>query len=165
MLTEEQEHIELFLKHYYIHEIQRLQQNEFHYISFVLIAQCIELLGTLLDDKPFRAQNQARKRFNLALVKLFPKGYAKKNLKGEIYEHYRCNMSHRFLPSKYITFKKSTSKEEHLSIDNNGIITLSAEQLAVDLEEAVHKIIHRMHNGLLKPKKTGLDFKQLLNFD
>ena len=165
MLTEEQEHIELFLKHYYIKEIQRLQQNGFHYISFVLIAQCIELLGTLLDDKPFRAQNQARKRFNLALVKLFSKTYAKRNLKGEIYEHYRCNMSHRFLPSKYIAFKKSTSLEDHLSMDQNGVITLGAEQLAKDLEEAVYKIIHRMHSGLLKPKKTGLDFKQLLDIE
>ncbi len=161
-MTEEQEDIARFLKHFYIDEIQRLQKEGFYYVSFVLIAQSIELLGTLLDDKPFRAQNQARKRFNLALIKLFPKKYGKNNLKGEIYEHYRCNMSHRFLPSKYIHFENSVVEDKHVSKDENNIITLGAEQLAHDLEEAVYKVIERMRSGRLRSKKTGLDFKQLM---
>lgn len=161
-MTEEQQNIRKFLEHYYIAEIQRLQLQGFHYVSFVLIAQSIELLGTILDDKPFRAQNQARKRFNIALIKLFPKKYGQTNLNGELYEHYRCNMSHRFLPSKYIRFEKTVPEDNHLSKDANGVITIGAEQIAKDLQFAVNKLIDRMATGKLKLKKTGLDFNQLL---
>jgi hypothetical protein len=162
-MNEEQQHIVKFLRYYYIDQIQGLQAAGFSYISFVLIAQSIELLGTLLDDKPFRAQNQARKRFNLALVKLFPSKYAKTNLESELYEHYRCNMSHRFLPSKYIRFETNIPDEQHLSVDKEGVITLGAEQLAVDLRYAVNKMIVRIESGTTLPKKTGLDFTQFIN--
>ena len=55
MENEEQiKQIKLFLDEVIVQELGKLQQINLSYMQFVLMGQAIEVLGSFLDNKPFR---------------------------------------------------------------------------------------------------------------
>lgn len=150
-----------FIEHYFINEIDRLNKNNFGYFSFVIIAQAIEMLGAALDDKPFRAKNQSRKRFELGIRALFDERYRQLNANGWLYENFRCNMSHLFVPSNAIlllTKKQATENETHLSKKGDTVIFI-AEDFQKDLKKACLFFLKKMDKGQIKAKKIGESFE------
>lgn len=150
-----------FVQHYFIEEIARLNQHNFGYFSFVVIAQAIEMLGAALDDKPFRAKNQSRKRFDLGIRALFDERYQRLAINGWLYENFRCNMSHLFVPSNAIlllTREQATENEKHLSKKGESVIFI-AEDFQEDLRKACLFFIKKIDKGQVKPKKIGGSFE------
>ncbi|MCP4521998.1 MAG: hypothetical protein GY827_09970 [Cytophagales bacterium] len=157
-MNKELEELKYFVQHYFVNEIERLNKNEFGYFSFVLIAQAIEILGAVLDDKPFRAKNQSRKRFDLAIKALFDVRYQRLNYKGWLYENFRCNMSHLFMPSNAIILTTREEVEDgmvHLEKKDNTVVFI-AEDFQYDLKKACKYLVKKIDKGQVKPKKLGI---------
>ncbi len=162
-MQQELQDLKLFIEHHFIDEIKRLNEHEFGYFSFVLISQAIEILGACLDDKPFRAKNQSRKRFDLAIRALFSPQYQRLNYKGWLYENFRCNMSHLFVPSnsiKLLTKNEADEIQIHLSKIDNTVIFI-AEDFQKDLRKACLYLFKKMDKGQIKPKKIGISLQQI----
>lgn len=162
-MEQELQDLKLFIEHHFVNEIDRLNEHHFGYFSFVLISQAIEILGACLDDKPFRAKNQSRKRFELAIRALFPPQYQRLNYKGWLYENFRCNMSHLFVPSNSIillTKNQATETQTHLSLEGNSVIFI-AEDFQKDLRKACLYLFKKMEKGQIKSKKIGISLQQV----
>ncbi len=103
-----------FIKKTLIEDIEKIQQvHGYAYISFSLISQGIELLGSLIDSYDFTEPNKSKKRFNNALKEFFPEKYKDKNL----YDNLRCGLLHIFLPQKDLVL--SEQKETILKNQKN----------------------------------------------
>lgn len=166
-MEQELQDLKLFIEHHFIDEIDRLNDHDFGYFSFVLVSQAIEILGACLDDKPFRAKNQSRKRFEIAIRALFPTHYQRLNYKGWLYENFRCNMSHLFVPSNSImllTKNQANETQIHLSKENDCVIFI-AEDFQRDLRKACLYLFKKMEKGQIKPKKIGISLQQQIKKD
>lgn len=118
----------------------------------------IETAGALLDEKPFKAKGQGKKRFELALKKLFPSVYVQVNLKANLYNQLRSHMAHCMLPAKTILL--ISDKHQHLSY-NEEQWNISIEVLFNDYRKAMEKLLELLRDGKLKNKR--IDFNASLN--
>ncbi len=149
-----------FIKKTFINEFGRLQEQGFHYVSIMLMAQGIETLGSFLDDKPFRAERQSSKRFSLAINRLFPKQYRKANNNYWLYNKLRNHMAHMFVPSSFLILCTTADKPEgktHLSYDGEKMIII-AEDFYLDFKSACEKLIKKIDNKEVSSKKIGSNF-------
>ncbi|MFN8436210.1 MAG: hypothetical protein U0V72_01125 [Cytophagales bacterium] len=138
----------------YLEEVEFLIKAQKYQLSFLLLSQIIEFLGSLIDDKPLRAKDQSKKRFSLALKKLFKAEYHKANDKDFLYYQYRCNMSHLLSGSANIllTNSEKTPKILHLKTNNNKLL-LVIEPLFEDTQLACQKFMFKLKNNEYKAKK------------
>ena len=143
-----------FIQKYLLHEPQQMQQAgvQLHLLSAMVHG--IETAGALLDDKPFKAKGQGRKRFELALKKLFPKIYIETDLKSNLYNQLRSHMAHCMLPAKTILL--TSTQYQHLS-HNDGQWNVSIEVLFADYQKAMEKLLELVKGGKLKNKRIDFD--------
>ena len=71
--------IEDFLRKTIVNDVRFLIDNEKYYSALIILSQSIETLGAFIDNKPFRAKMQSKKRFGMALKMLFPREYKRAN--------------------------------------------------------------------------------------
>ncbi|MCF8373560.1 MAG: hypothetical protein K9H64_18210 [Bacteroidales bacterium] len=147
-----------FIEKMILSEVTRLQEQGFYYLSFFVISQAIEFLGSFLDDKPFRAKQQSQKRFNAAIARLFPAGYGKLNKDSWLYQKLRNHLAHSFLPSSWIVFssKNENPKAKHLGRQGKKTVFV-AEDFLKDFEFACNTLFAKIESGEIKPKKLGSD--------
>ena len=149
-----------FIQKYFVEEVERMQTEGFQYFSFVLIAQIIEAMGGFLDNKPLRAKGQSKKRFGRAIKALFSHPFRKANIDDWLYFHFRCTMSHLFLPSGrlFLVHRKEATQKglTHLS-HYEGRLVLVAEDFAADLRAACQKLLEKVEKGTvdLQPLDVG----------
>lgn len=163
MDNDKKQEVRNFIKKIVLGEIKRLQQHDFHYLSFFLMSQSIELLGSFLDNKPFRARQQSHKRFAAAIQELFPAKYQRLNQNDWLYHKLRNHLAHSFLPSSWIRFTSHTKdpNAKHLSrIDKKTIFV--AEEFLKDFETACLSLLDKIDAGAIKLKK--MDFEGMGDF-
>ena len=113
------------------------------------ITHGIETAGALLDNLPYKAKGQGRKRFDLALKKLFPASYGEANGRISLYTQLRSHLSHCMIPANNVAV--SPVKEHHLHFDGK-LLEISLCTLYVDYRCAILKLIQLIEEGKLKNK-------------
>ena len=117
--TEEKD-INWFLDTVICRDIKSVIDNGGAYLAFGLIAQAIEVLGALLDEKEFddHTDKTPSKRFSLAICKVFRKinpkynEFAKRDHPFDLWTHLRCGMAHVMRPNSNIVFSAKNDAEE-----------------------------------------------------
>ncbi len=149
-----------YLKDNLLEQSARLVKSELKVPAFVFYAQLIELFGVFFDNKPLRVKEQARKRFNQAIVNLFSKEYVALNHADWLYLNYRCSMIHALLPSPFVILltqkEVSGTNYKHLQKLPSGKLVLVLEDLQQDVEKALTDLVFMLENEEVAPKETGL---------
>ncbi|TSA32634.1 MAG: hypothetical protein D4R64_15645 [Porphyromonadaceae bacterium] len=116
--------------------------------KFILIAVGIEFLGACLDRQHIKATARSEKRFNSAIVKLFPKKYhhfVKKESVPNLYFDFRCPIIHHFKHGQSLFLCSAEDaldgKEKHLSYHPDGSLILVVEEFYRDLVSAGLELI------------------------
>lgn len=145
--------------------IDDMIDQEYHYHSFIFMAQAIELFGALLDTDNIHIERMSRKRFERAIERLFPVKYHSfigKNNDYDLYKNLRCGLCHVLVPGQRVvlTNREEAKKEKnvHLSIiEDNGkkYLVLVSNNLRDDLKLAFEK--------LKEPNKYKIQIKKDLN--
>ena len=148
-----------FLENKLLKEIQRLQNNGFYYLSYIVISQAIEFIGAFLDSKPIRARGQSKRRFRNALSQLFSGRYELLNSNDFLYDKLRSHITHSIFPSTwlFLTSRKENPDLKHLS-KYNGKLVFIAEDFFEDFSKACLRLISLIENGDLKDKKLANDY-------
>ena len=139
-----------FIREHITGEIRGLLDDGHVRAAFVLMAQSIEVLGSYLDTKPFRARGQSKIRFGNALYYLFPGRYSYYNKGHRLYDQFRSGMTHMFIPSSHL--KLVSGGDVHL-VEEEGRLILNARTLLSDIERAGEKVLQMLESGELKQKK------------
>ena len=143
-----------FLREWVIAGLIDLQKAGFHYYSFIVMAQAVEVLGAFLDEKPFRAKEQARARFQKAMRVLFPPPYARLNEGDGLYHKLRNHLAHFLVPSSELiltTREALQPGQVHLGVWE-GRTVLVAEDFLHDLVRATNMIIRKLEEGKIREK-------------
>jgi len=135
-----------------IRDIKKVIDADCAYLAFGLIAQGIETLGAILDEKKIHDNDKglSEKRFRSAIRTLFnwqgslyPK-YAAENSEYDLFEYLRCGMSHVLRPAGKVAF--TTKKEskidgtKHLEVaKETGKLILVIEEFYEDFHRACKK--------------------------
>jgi len=114
--------------------------------KFMVIALGIEFLGACLDKQHLNATARSEKRFNSALLRLFPNKYhhfAKMGSVPYLYTDFRCQVIHQFRPAKtvFLCSSDAVNPTAHLTYNNEGSLILVAEVFYQDLAAAALKLI------------------------
>jgi hypothetical protein len=132
-----------FINHVLIDEIGDVVDHH-KWLSFILLCSGIEFLGGCLDheEKNLNAENRSAKRFNDAILKLFPSKYHSFIKKGKdcLYSQLRCGMNHVALPGLGIALSERNSNLGNLSEWNNRTIII-AEDFYSDFKNACQMVI------------------------
>lgn len=115
----------------------------------------IETAGALLDPLPFKAKGQGKKRFDLAIRKLFPAEYMQANQHVNLYSQLRSHMAHCMLPAKTIEIHIE-QEAQHLRFADN-VLQISLNSFFDDYMRAIKKLIGMLESGNLKNKKIVLE--------
>lgn len=115
--------------------------------KFILIAVGIEFLGACLDRQHLKTTARGEKRFNLALIKLFPKKYhhfTKLSSVPNLYNDFRCPILHQLkAENSLILFSREDAGENrHLTYNQKGSLILVAEDFYHDLTGAASAMIN-----------------------
>ena len=153
-----------FIRTVLISDISRLIYDcKLYYLSFGVIAQGIEFLGSCLDELPFDDPTQAEKRFQRAIRRLFKpcnNAYIKYNSpKAEyyLYRDLRCGLIHMVRPkNRVVLTSRAESLEDHTRhLANHGDkLVLVAEDFFDDLKRASQSVIWKIENDKLTNRKT-----------
>lgn len=119
------------------------------------MAQGIETAGALLDDKPFKAKGQGKKRFQLALRKLFPKPYSEANNRLDLYGQLRSHMAHCMLPATSVVV--ISDAEKHLVFHPDNRLQICPRSFFADYEKAILALLEKLDSGELQNKKILFD--------
>ncbi len=144
-----------FAEEYLLNEVKLIEAANVRLHLLAAIVHGIETAGALLDDKPFKAKGQGKKRFNLAVKKLFVQSYVEANSKVNLYSQLRSHMAHCMLPAKTIQISEGQD-QKHLKFDQN-LLNVSLQQLFDDYCCAIEKLISMLETGQLKPKRIIFD--------
>jgi len=150
-----------------IEEIRQIQQGERHaYLSFGLISQGIELLGSLIDKDDFNTKNLSGKRFNAALKEFFGREYHKYATDRDdfnLYANLRCGMLHVLFPQKKLLLgerkfdqHKYKHLEKYIYDDDNERLFLMAEDFYEDFRCACKKVIDIINDKSIFTKYPDL---------
>ncbi|MCB9185797.1 MAG: hypothetical protein H6601_03540 [Flavobacteriales bacterium] len=145
---------EEFVEKYLLEEVRVMEAANVRLHLLMAMLQGVETAGAFLDDKPFKAKGQGRKRFQLALSKLFPKSYSEANSKIDLYGQLRSHMAHCMLPAVQVRLDSELSN--HLKF-REGILYFSIEAFYSDYELAMKKLLEKLRSGELKNKKIILE--------
>ena len=136
-----------FIDQVLIDEIGEIQ-NDHKYLSFGLISQGIEFLGSLTDKEELNMNRpgQSKIRFNSALINFFSNRdyhqFANDGNPFNLYSNLRCGLLHVIMPKKNLLLgeiKYDNAKYEHLKLYSDGgtqKLFLMAEALYNDFKEA-----------------------------
>ena len=145
-----------FIKDFIIQEIENLLTDGHTRAAFVMMSQTIEVFGSFLDNKPFKAKAQSKIRFRNAIYQLFPPRYTKFNKGDRLYNQFRSALTHMFIPSSHLHLTKTDDK--HLILEEGKLI-ISAPILLKDIKRAGNTILKRLEKGELKHK--NMDYSWL----
>jgi hypothetical protein len=159
MISKTEEHIQ-FLEENLIKNLRIVIDKDLIVFSFVLMAQGIEIMGAYLDTKPMRAVRQSAARFNIALSRLFPKGYSDINKKGFLYKQLRSNIIHMYIPTSSIELRRGVSISGIHMQKKNDVLILYLEDFYEDYLKAINKLIYLIKSNKLKLKKISGSIKQ-----
>lgn len=152
--------IEDFLRKTIITDVKFLIDNNRYYSALIILSQTIETLGAFMDNKPFRAKMQSKKRFSLALKFLFPSNYKRANNDFFLYNKLRNQIAHILVPSTLINITEYSKKENtHLSSNKEGVLYISVNQFFIDVISAIDKLEAKFISGELKQKKIQINFE------
>jgi len=169
--------IQSFILRILVEEVRDIQQKGgHHYLSFGLITQGIEFLGSFFDEEEFHTTGMGKQRFRKAIAELFPERYDPYNFDKSPYDLYRdlrCGLVHSVLPKTSLELIKAADKGrfggDHLDIKmvrGKEKLLLVAEDFFKDYEGACVKLISRIEEGNLQgldPKKA--DLKKTILYD
>lgn len=150
-----EEELKYFLDKLLIQDVRKLIDSEQEYVALIIMSQSIETLGAFLDAKPFRAKAQSKKRFNLALKKLFPYKYRKANDKFFLYDKLRNHIAHILIPSARVKMIKPETEAKHMDV-TGGTLFISIEDFYADVKSATTQLISMIDKGELKYKRMDL---------
>ena len=150
-----EEELKYFLDKLLIQDIRKLIDSGQEYVALVIMSQSIETLGAFLDAKPFRAKAQSKKRFNMALKKLFPYKYRKANDKFFLYDKLRNHIAHILIPSARVHIIKDATLAKHMDV-TKGTLYISIEDFYTDVKLATEQLIKMIDNEELKYKRLDL---------
>lgn len=153
------ERIENFINHIIIKELGLLQGIGADYVSFVAMGQAIEVLGSLLDNKPMKAKGQSGKRFDSCVNYLMGGKYRLYNQNHFLYDKLRNQMVHTFVPSSDIELlseKSNVNRYEHLSMQQGKLIFIS-ERMYEDICTAADRLCMLLRNGKVKAKNMSYE--------
>lgn len=143
-----------FARKFLLEEVIRMEAAHVPLHLLLAMTQGIETAGALLDNKPFKAKDQGRKRFQLALRKLFPKQYLEANNRLDLYSQLRSHMAHCMLPATTICIVNET--EKHLVIVN-GQMHIDLAGFFSDYRSAMNKLVHHLESGTTRQKTIMYD--------
>lgn len=145
-----------FIRERLLLESNKLYEAGFYFPTVLLISQGIESLGAFIDKKPIAAKAQSKKRFNSALLQLFPKKYHQLINKDWLYKQLRCNLSHMCSTGSFIVLHpKSDNQQEHLALINGKRI-VHIDLLLRDFNHACNQVIQALDEGRVKQKAMAL---------
>ena len=144
-----------FAEEYLLNEVKLIEAANVRLHLLAAIVHGFETAGALLDDKPFKAKGQGKKRFDMAIKKLFAQSYVEANSKVNLYSQLRSHMAHCMLPAKTIQISEDQG-QQHLKFDQN-LLQISLPQLFDDYCCAIEKLISMLETGQLKPKRIIFD--------
>jgi hypothetical protein len=150
-----EEQLKYFLNKILIEDIKKLIENGQDYIALIIMAQSIETLGSFLDNKPFRAKAQSKKRFSLALKILFPNQYRKANNDFFLFDKLRNHIAHILIPSSRIIIIEDGNNKKNMEI-SDGILYISIQEFYNDVKIATEKLIKMIDKKEIKYKKLDL---------
>ncbi|MBP9153112.1 MAG: hypothetical protein KBF73_12580, partial [Flavobacteriales bacterium] len=146
-----------FAEQFLLKEVEQMKAANVRLHLLSAMVHGIETAGALLDPLPFKAKGQGKKRFGLALHKLFPAVYDKANRQLDLYSQLRSHMAHCMLPAKTIII----SDKQHLHISENGM-DINLDVFFDDYRSAINLLIELLESGKLKNKKIVFDNLGLL---
>ena len=134
-----------------IDQVEAMQRNGHQYLSALVMAAGVELLGGLLetgDTPPFALDTPKRseKRFDRAIKDLFPSDYLPLLTTGcGLYAGWRCGGLHQLAPSGFwfIAAKDAAQGVTHLDRCTDGVV-LICEELCSDYVSACKKVLARL---------------------
>jgi len=144
-----------FAEEYLLNEVKLIEAANVRLHLLAAIVHGIETAGALLDDKPFKAKGQGKRRFDMAVKKLFAPSYFEANSKVNLYSQLRSHMAHCMLPAKTIQISEGQN-QKHLKFDQN-MLQISLPQLFDDYCCAIEKLISMLETNQLKPKRIIFD--------
>lgn len=144
-----------FAQQYLLIEIEQMKAADVRLHLLSAMVHGIETAGALLDSLPFKAKGQGKKRFSIALKKLFPSNYAEAGNKLDLYGLLRSHMAHCMLPAQQI----------HVHLNNEGqhlrysekVMHVSIEAFYHDYHRAMTELILQLEAGKLKNKTIQFD--------
>lgn len=143
-----------FVERFLLDEVKSMYRAGVQLQVLAAIVHGIETAGALLDDKPFKAKGQGKKRFNRSLNKLFPKSYQETSLQFDLYNLLRSHIAHCMLPATQVEVHSNSA--DHLR-SKDGVVTISLESLYQDHCNAMEKLISLIRSEHLKNKKIVFD--------
>lgn len=157
-----------FIKTIFVKQIGKIVESNYHYLSFALISQGIELLGTIIEDdlkNDFDTKGISRKRFRLGLELMGNPEYlrhcAEKNADAtefDLYKHLRCGFAHQLRPTGKIGLthdeEMMIEKTKHLRTNKEGMLVLNIDTLYKDFNQACKKVIEKIQNNELVHDKA-----------
>ena len=130
--------------------IKRMIDQGFDYLSFPLIAQTIELIGSFFDQNPFDQSGIESKkridRFHNGIKQLFKDSAYQQN-KGKFYENLRCFFAHQMRPGAGFLLTSRNNgipDEKHLEKSESGDRFLIIECFYDDLQAAVKRLLQQI---------------------
>ena len=152
-----------FIDQTLINGFKSIQQDpgNHKYLSFGLIAQGIEFLGSLIDGNEIEKAGLSRERFDSALKEFFDSKYheyAVKENDFNLYSNLRCGMLHIIIPTKNIALGevKYDDIRNHLKIlqfkDGIKRLLLIAEEFYNDFKNACESVIRMLEDHSLIEK-------------
>lgn len=141
-----------FAHRFLLEEVRKIEAAKVPLHLLKAMAQGIEAAGALLDDKPFKAKGQGRKRFALAMRKLFPKPYSEANQRLDLYSQLRSHMAHCMLPAASILLTDDASN--HLAL-TDGNLQICLKSFFTDYESAILALLKLLEEGKLKEKNIA----------
>lgn len=158
-----------------VRDIGRVIDTGCAYLAFGLIAQGIETLGAILDEKEIHDNDKGlpETRFRDAVKTLFnwqgshyPK-YVAENSEYDLFKYLRCGMAHVLRPAGKVAFTTKKESEEdgtkHLKVaKETGQLILVIEEFYADFVRACQKCKNRIqkktHPKLKKDYLTITEF-------
>jgi len=151
--------IEDFLRGTIVEDVKLLIDNNRYYSALIILSQTIETLGAFMDNKPFRAKMQSKKRFSLALKYFFPKSYKRANNNFFLYNKLRNQIAHILVPSTLINIIEYTNDNyEHMTSNKEDVLYISVNSFYNDVVKAIDMLEHKFNTEELKQKKIQINF-------
>ncbi len=140
-----------FAHQFLLKEVEKMQTADVRLHLLAAMVHGIETSGALLDQLPFKAKGQGKKRFDLALQKLFPKEYSSANQKVNLYSQLRSHMAHGMLPAKTIHVVNDNADQHLIFLDD--MLTISLRSFYNDYRSAILLLMEKLEDGKLKNKR------------
>ena len=143
-----------FTEKYLLNEVKLIEAANVRLHLLSAMVHGIETAGALLDSLPFKAKGQGKKRFDLALRKLFANNYSEVNTELDLYNFLRSHMAHSMLPGKQIIL--SETKNSHLLLVDDQL-QFHLPSLYNDYVLAIEKLKELIDDDQVKNKRIEFD--------